>query len=62
MFQNAVDMIVQGRTDLIDMVTPRLPWDQAVKAFEMYAYPAEHEGSGESQQSEGASRAHVVYQ
>lgn len=44
-FQTAVDMIVQGRTDLVDMVTPRMPWEQAAKAFEMYAHPAEHEGS-----------------
>lgn len=44
-FQNAVDMIVQGRTDLVDMVTPRLPWDQAAEAFEMYADPARAEGS-----------------
>jgi S-(hydroxymethyl)mycothiol dehydrogenase len=39
-FQNAVDMIVQGRTDLVDMVTPRMPWDRAAEAFEMYANPA----------------------
>lgn len=38
-FQNAVDMIVQGRTDLTAMVTPRMPWDRAAEAFEMYAYP-----------------------
>lgn len=44
-FQNAVDMIVQGRTDLVDMVTPRLPWERAAEAFEMYAHPAEAEGS-----------------
>jgi len=44
-FQTAVDMIVQGRVDLADMVTPRMPWDQAVEAFEMYANPAEAEGS-----------------
>jgi threonine dehydrogenase-like Zn-dependent dehydrogenase len=40
-FQNAVDMIVQGRTDLTAMVTPRVPWDRAAEAFEMYANPAE---------------------
>jgi L-iditol 2-dehydrogenase len=39
-FQNAVDMIVQGRTDLTAMVTPRMPWDRAAQAFEMYADPA----------------------
>jgi threonine dehydrogenase-like Zn-dependent dehydrogenase len=42
-FQNAVDMIVQGRVDLVEMVTPRMPWDRAAEAFEMYANPAEHE-------------------
>ena len=44
-FQNAVDMIVQGRTDLVDMVTPRMPWEKAAEAFEMYADPAHAEGS-----------------
>ena len=44
-FQNAVDMIVQGRTDLTAMVTPRLPWDRAAEAFEMYANPAEAKDS-----------------
>lgn len=39
-FQLAVDMIVQGRVDLVDMVTPRMPWDRAAEAFEMYADPA----------------------
>ncbi|NLX98536.1 MAG: zinc-binding dehydrogenase [Rhodopirellula sp.] len=38
-FQNAVDMIVQGRTDLTAMVTPRMPWEKAAEAFEMYADP-----------------------
>lgn len=38
-FQNAVDMIVQGRVDLTAMVTPRLPWEKAAEAFEMYAFP-----------------------
>ena len=37
-FQTAADMIVDGRAgDLADMVTPRMPWDQAAEAFEMYA-------------------------
>ena len=37
-FQTAVDMVVDGRAgDLADMVTPRMPWDQAAEAFEMYA-------------------------
>ncbi len=44
-FQTAVDMIVEGRVDLTDMVTPRMPWDKAPEAFEMYANPAEHEDS-----------------
>ena len=44
-FQTAVDMIVQGRVDLTDMVTPRMPWEQAAEAFEMYADPANAEGS-----------------
>lgn len=44
-FQTAVDMVVQGRSDLVSMVTPRLPWEKAPEAFEMYANPAEHEGS-----------------
>ena len=44
-FQTAVDMIVQGRSDLTAMVTPRMPWDKAVEAFEMYANPAEAKDS-----------------
>jgi L-iditol 2-dehydrogenase len=44
-FQNAVDMVVQGRTDLVDMVTPRMPWEAAAEAFEMYADPAHAEDS-----------------
>jgi len=39
-FQLAVDMVVEGRSDLVDMVTPRMPWDRAAEAFEMYADPA----------------------
>jgi hypothetical protein len=31
--------------DLADMVTPRMPWDKAAEAFEMYANPGEHEDS-----------------
>ncbi|NQT35842.1 MAG: alcohol dehydrogenase catalytic domain-containing protein [Planctomycetes bacterium] len=27
------------------MVTPRMPWDEAVRAFQMYANPATAEGS-----------------
>ena len=44
-FQTAVDMLVQGRTDLVDMVTPRLLWEKAAQAFEMYADPANAVGS-----------------
>jgi L-iditol 2-dehydrogenase len=37
-FQTAADMVVDGRaSDLGAMVTPRMPWDQAEEAFEMYA-------------------------
>jgi len=39
-FQLAVDMVVQGRVDLVDMVTPRMPWEKAAEAFQMYADPA----------------------
>jgi len=38
-FQTAVDMITHGRVDLGAMVTPRLPWEKAAEAFEMYAHP-----------------------
>jgi threonine dehydrogenase-like Zn-dependent dehydrogenase len=44
-FQLAVDMIVDGHCDLVDMVTPRMPWERAVEAFEMYADPAQAKGS-----------------
>lgn len=40
-FQTAADMVVDGRADLGAMVTPRMPWDQAAEAFEMYADCAE---------------------
>jgi L-iditol 2-dehydrogenase len=37
-FQTAADMVVDGRASkLATMVTPRMPWDQAEEAFEMYA-------------------------
>jgi len=40
-FQTAVDMIVKGpAAALTEIVTPRMPWDEAPKAFEMYAEPA----------------------
>jgi len=44
-FQTAVDMIVQRRVDLAAMVTPRMPWEQAAEAFEMYANPESAENS-----------------
>ncbi len=44
-FQTAVDMITHGRVDLSAMVTPRLPWEKAVEAFEMYANPDQAEDS-----------------
>jgi threonine dehydrogenase-like Zn-dependent dehydrogenase len=44
-FQTAVNMIVDGHVDLMPMVTPRLPWDRAAEAFEMYANPEGAEGS-----------------
>jgi len=41
-FQTAADMVVDGRAnDLGAMVTPRMPWDRAAEAFEMYANCAE---------------------
>jgi len=37
-FQTAVDMILDDRSSaLTEMVTPRMPWDKAPEAFEMYA-------------------------
>jgi len=37
-FQTAADMVVDGRaSDLGSMVVPRMPWEQAPEAFEMYA-------------------------
>ncbi len=44
-FQNAVDMIIHGDVDLAAMVQPRMAWEEAAKAFQMYANPAEAEGS-----------------
>jgi threonine 3-dehydrogenase len=44
-FQNAVDMITSGDVDLAAMVQPRMAWEEAPKAFQMYANPAEAEGS-----------------
>ena len=36
-FADAAHMVVTGQVDLGAMVTPRLPFDQASRAFEMYA-------------------------
>jgi L-iditol 2-dehydrogenase len=37
-FQTAVDMVLDDRSSsLTEMVTPRMPWDKAPEAFEMYA-------------------------
>ena len=44
-FQTAVDMITHGRVDLSAMVTPRMPWEKAAEAFEMYANPDQAEDS-----------------
>ena len=44
-FQTAVDMLISGRADLTAMVTPRMPWDRAAEAFEMYADPEHAEDS-----------------
>ena len=40
-FQTAVNMIVDGHVDLAAMVTPRMPWERAAEAFEMYANPGQ---------------------
>ena len=37
LFADAVRMVVSGRVELGAMVAPRLPFDQAPRAFEMYA-------------------------
>jgi L-iditol 2-dehydrogenase len=44
-YQLAVDMVAGDCRALSDLVTPRLPWERAAEAFEMYADPARHEGS-----------------
>jgi threonine dehydrogenase-like Zn-dependent dehydrogenase len=43
--QTSIDRLNRDWAELTDLVTPRLPWERAQEAFEMYAYPAEHEGS-----------------
>jgi len=41
-FQTAADMVADGRaSDLAATVTPRMPWEKAAEAFEMYARCAE---------------------
>ena len=41
-FQTAADMVLDDRASaLTEMVTPRMPWDKAPEAFEMYAERAE---------------------
>lgn len=44
-FQAAVDLVASEGTEVTQIVTPRLPWDQAPEAFAMYADPAKHVGS-----------------
>lgn len=44
-FQTAVDLVTTDCRALTELVTPRLPWDRAAQAFEMYHHPAEHPGS-----------------
>jgi threonine dehydrogenase-like Zn-dependent dehydrogenase len=37
-FQTAADMVLDDRASVLtEMVTPRMPWDKAPEAFEMYA-------------------------
>jgi threonine dehydrogenase-like Zn-dependent dehydrogenase len=43
--QLALDRLHGEWAALLELVTPRLPWERAAEGFEMYAYPAEHEGS-----------------
>ncbi|MFW6164533.1 MAG: zinc-binding dehydrogenase, partial [Planctomycetota bacterium] len=43
LFADAVHMILAGQVDLAPMVTPRLPFAEATRAFEMYA--AREEGT-----------------
>jgi L-iditol 2-dehydrogenase len=43
--QLAIDRLGGDWAPLLDLVTPRLPWERAQEAFEMYAFPGKHEGS-----------------
>jgi len=44
-FQQAVDMVAGDLEVLQELVTPRLPWERAAEAFDMYAHPAAHKDS-----------------
>jgi len=44
-FPVAVRMVVERQTEVADLVTPRMPWERALQAFDMYANPARHEGA-----------------
>jgi hypothetical protein len=41
----AIERLNDGWAELLDLVTPRLPWERAQEGFEMYATPGDHEGS-----------------
>ena len=43
--QMCIDRLNDDWAELTALVTPILPWEKAHEAFEMYAFPAEHEGS-----------------
>ena len=43
--QLCIDRLTDDWAELTALVTPILPWERAHEAFEMYAFPAEHEGS-----------------
>ena len=43
--QMCIDRLDGDWAELTALVTPILPWERAAEAFELYAYPAEHEGS-----------------
>jgi threonine dehydrogenase-like Zn-dependent dehydrogenase len=44
-FQTAVDMVARDHASIAELVTPRLPWNKAAEAFEMYAHPGAHPGT-----------------
>ena len=41
----AIAMVAEKGSPLPDLVTPRMPWEKAAEAFEMYAFPAGHRDS-----------------